>query len=273
MFAAVEAAVATVGALIARDRDGLGQHVEMPLFDALFEAGGAGASFERSAGPFLYVDLALGWYRCADGRYIALGSAWFRHLEWFVRAAGCDAWIEEGLVDFDRMKNDGAAAVEVRSRLVDLFARRTAREWEELGWANGCALAMVRSTAEWLAEAQPLAEGTLVDADDPELGRVRVPGRAVRVSTAPGGVAASRRPAGADAAELLDALDAALRDTPTSPTAPSAPASRPRRRRRSRASGCWTSRGWLRRRPRRSSLPSTELTSSRSTPTRPIGRW
>jgi crotonobetainyl-CoA:carnitine CoA-transferase CaiB-like acyl-CoA transferase len=218
VFAALESSVAVVGALIARDRDGLGQRIEMPLFDALFEAGGAGVIMERPQ-PFKYGDLALAWYRCADDRYIALGSAWFRHLEWFVRAAGCEAWIDEGIVDYDQMMSDPAAVAEVKARLVDLFAQRPAAEWEILGRAHGCSLAMTRSLAEWLAEDHPLAAGTLVDAKDPELGLVRAPGSAVRISTYPQGVAAPRRPPDADGAELRAQLDAILTQAGSSPAA------------------------------------------------------
>ena len=179
----------------------------MPLFDALFEAGGAIARMERSSEPFRIGDFALAWYRCADGRWIAIGSAWFRHLEWFVRAAGCDAWIDEGLVDYDRMMSDPEAVAEVRRRLVDLFATRPAAEWEAIGHAHGCSLIMVRSASEWLADPQPLESGTLVDSEDPELGRIRMPGRAVRISTAPDHAVSPRRPLGADDADLRAALD------------------------------------------------------------------
>jgi len=223
VFAAAEAAVAVMGGLIARDRDGLGQHIEMPLFNALFEAGGAGVRMERSTQPFKYGDLVLAWFRASDGRFVALGSAWFRHLEWFVRAAGCEAWIDEGLVDYDRMMTDHDAVEEVRRRLVELFAQRTALEWETMGRANGCSLAMVRSLAEWLDEDHPVVAGTLVDAHDPDLGRVRVPGKAVRLSTAPDHIASPRRGPGADDAELRAALDDVLVDDLPSASA-SAPA-------------------------------------------------
>ena len=56
VFAATEGALAVVGALIACERDGLGQHVEVPLFDALFDAGAAGMRMERTSGPFVLGD-------------------------------------------------------------------------------------------------------------------------------------------------------------------------------------------------------------------------
>ncbi len=224
VFAALEAAVAVVGALIARDRDGLGQQIEMPLFNALFEAGAAGAVIERP-GPFKYADFALAWYRCADGRYIALASAWFRHLEWFVRAAGCEAWIDEGLVDYDRMMKDPGAVAEVKARLIELFSQRPAREWEDLGRAHGCSLVMPRTLEEWLAEDHPLAAGALVDAQDPQLGRVRMPGRAVRVSTFADVMVEPRRPTDAGDTNVRTALDELVSDVEPRPSVPRASAS------------------------------------------------
>jgi crotonobetainyl-CoA:carnitine CoA-transferase CaiB-like acyl-CoA transferase len=228
VYAALEGAVAVVGALLARDRDGVGQHVEVPLYDALFEASNP-MTFERnspSVGDVVNA-LAWGWYRCADGRYIYIGSAWFRHTEWFVRAAGCEAWIDEGLVEYEHLMHDAAAVQELRSRFVALFARRPAREWEALGRAHGCSLAVVNSLMDWLAEPHALASGTLVDTDDPQLGRMVAPGRAVRASTAPDGGADPRRAPGADNAEVLPVLDRAVSEGLPAPGPAPAPGSSP----------------------------------------------
>src|SRR5262249_31133591 len=80
-------------------------------------------------------------------------------------------------------------------------------EWETLGRAHGCSVAMVRTLAEWLHEAHPLAAGTLVDTNDPLLGAVRVPGTAAQLSTTPAHDLTPRRRPGSDDAELKAALD------------------------------------------------------------------
>ena len=226
VYAAMEGAVAIVGALLARDRDGVGQYVEVPLYDALFEASSP-MTYERnppSVGDVVNA-LAWGWYRCADDRYIYIGSAWFRHTEWFVRAAGCEAWIDEGLVEYDRLIHDPAAVEELRNRFVDLFAQKPASEWETIGRAHGCSLAVVNSMTEWLAQPHARSSGTVVDTTDPQLGRIVGPGRAVRASTAPDGVAAPRRAPGADNAEVLPALDRAVSEGWSTPDAIPAPSS------------------------------------------------
>ena len=181
VFAASEAAMAIVAALVARERDGLGQWIEVPLFDALFEASGVRAmTFER--GGLALTDFGNGFYQCSDGRWVTFVAMWFRHLEWFVSAAGMQEWIAEGLVDFDRLWHDTGAVDELRHRLIALFGTRTAPAWEELGRDHGCTIAMMRSTEEWLNEPHAVASGTLVDIDHPTLGGVRVPGPAITVS-------------------------------------------------------------------------------------------
>ena len=220
VFGALEAALAITAALIARQRDGYGQHVEVPLFDALFEAIGLrGVIYEHGFPPF--TDFGSGFYRCGDGRSLTFIATWFRHLQWFVDAAGCHQWVDEGLVDFDRLWKDPDAGKELVRRLAALFDTRPAREWEALGWEHGCTIGMLRSTDEWMSEPHATASGTLVDVDDPVLGTIRVPGAAVCLGNHPEVVAPPRGRRGRDPDGVLAALDAA-------PPAPRAVAPRDR---------------------------------------------
>lgn len=212
VFAAFEAAVAIVAALIARDRDGVGQFIEVPMFDALFEASGVRA-MSMQGNALALTDFGNGFYRCSDGRWVTFLAMWFRHLEWFVAAAGQPQWITDGVVDFERLWSDPAAADELRRRLVALFATKPAAEWEAIGRAHGCTIAMLRSTDEWLSEPHAVESQTVVEVDDPILGRVRIPGRAVDISGFAPAALPAQRPDGSDTAEIVAALDA-LRESP-----------------------------------------------------------
>ncbi len=221
VFGALEGALGVVAALIARQRDGAGQSVEVPLFDALFEAMGLRAlSFERNAPGF--TDFGSGFYRCAGDTYLTFIATWFHHLEHFVEAAGVQDWIDSGVADYERLWSDTATLIDLQRRLADLFATRPAGEWEQLGRARGCTLGMLRSTAEWMAEDQALASRTLVEVVDPLLGRVRLPGPAVRSSCFPDPVLSPRRSPGSDTAAVVAALDAGARPPATSPPVPPA---------------------------------------------------
>ncbi len=165
VFAAMLGAVGVTAALLARQRDGLGQLVEVPLHDAFFEAIGARVlRYGRNtpAGALL----GSGFYRCADGRYVSLITVWYRHLEWLLRAAGQEEWLTDGTADYARLRSDPAAPAELGRRLVDLLAGRTAAEWEALGRDAGVPLAAVRTAAEWQKEAPRLVpESVRVEAD------------------------------------------------------------------------------------------------------------
>ena len=213
VFGAAEGAMAIIAAVVARDRDGVGQRIEVPLFDSLFEAIGLRAlSYDRDAPPF--TDFGSGFYHCSEDSYFTFIASWFHHLERFVTAAGVGHWIEDGIVDYDRLWADPAVLVELQQRLAALFATQPAREWETLARANGCTVGMLRSLSDWIAEPHAVESGTLIDVDDPVLGRVRVPGAAVHLHGHANDVAAPRRPAGADTTTIVAAIDRLVAATP-----------------------------------------------------------
>jgi crotonobetainyl-CoA:carnitine CoA-transferase CaiB-like acyl-CoA transferase len=102
-FGAIAAAVSIVMALIARQRDGLGQRIEVPLFDATFLAiGSTGLLVNGKPEGGRPDDPWAGIFRCADGRWIRLSLATFRFLERFVDAVGKPDWIAKGYVQRER---------------------------------------------------------------------------------------------------------------------------------------------------------------------------
>ncbi len=168
-FAAFLGAVGVVGALTERHRSGLGQRVSVPLFDAMFEAIGAAGAYVTERGLSPQRPLAQhgsGTYACADGRYVQFNpiGATPRFLTWFLQEAGRPEWTAIGNEDDDQ--NDGV----LRKRLTELFATRTASEWEELGRSAGVPLARIRTSEEWLATPHARASGMITRLDDPRLG-------------------------------------------------------------------------------------------------------
>jgi crotonobetainyl-CoA:carnitine CoA-transferase CaiB-like acyl-CoA transferase len=124
--AAYLASVAVVSALTERHRSGLGQRLEVPLYDAIFETIGAAGAYVTARGLSPQRPLAQhgsGTYKCSDGRYVQFNpiGATTRFVSWFLRAAGKPEWA--------RPAEDGL----LHERLAELFATRTAPEWEQLG--------------------------------------------------------------------------------------------------------------------------------------------
>ncbi len=201
-FAALTGAVAIVMALLARERDGVGQRIEVPLFDATFLAIGASGLLidGRPDGGARPDDPWGGQLQCADGRWVRVSLATFRFLERFVAAAGRTDWIDKGYVERERpgrLARGTPLRAQQEAEFVALFRSRPAAEWEALGLAAGVPITLIRTSAEWLAAPHPNAAGIVVDVVDPELGAMRQPGLAVRMLGTPG--AARPRAAHADA--------------------------------------------------------------------------
>ena len=180
-MAAFQAATACVMALIARERDGRGQHIEVPLFDAMYSLIGARGMSMPTPVQLSFDHIGFGVYRCADGRDVHFAPVAPRFMEWFVDAAGVTAWRTEGLMDRARLAEDPQHAAELRRRLRDLFASRPAAEWEKLANVAGAALSQCRTMGEWLQEPHALVSGCVLELQDPESNLMRQCGTAVRM--------------------------------------------------------------------------------------------
>jgi crotonobetainyl-CoA:carnitine CoA-transferase CaiB-like acyl-CoA transferase len=189
-FGAIAGAVAIVMALLARERDGLGQRVEVPLFDATFLAiGSTGLLVNGKPDGGRPDDPWAGIFRCADGRWIRLSLATFRFLDRFVHAVGKPDWVAKGYVQRER-PGPLARGTELRERqqadLAELFRSRPAAEWEALGRRADVPLTLVRTTGEWLATDHARSAGIVARVIDPEIGATIQPGPAVRLTATPG---------------------------------------------------------------------------------------
>jgi crotonobetainyl-CoA:carnitine CoA-transferase CaiB-like acyl-CoA transferase len=176
--AAFLAAVAVVSALVERHKSGRGQHIEVPLFDAVFEVIGDAGAYVTARGLSPQVPLAKwgsGTYQCRDGQYVQFNpiGATSRFVSWFLQAAGKPEWA--ATLDDD---------AELRGRLTELFATRTAAEWERLGHEAGVPLARIRPAAEWLATPHAQAAGEVVRLEDPVLGGTWMAGLPVHAGAA-----------------------------------------------------------------------------------------
>ncbi|HLZ68511.1 MAG TPA: CoA transferase [Dehalococcoidia bacterium] len=189
-YAAFLGATSVVMALIARERDGQGQRIEVPLFDATFTAIGArGITFhDPSAAPPPRGSAWVRQYECADGRWVQFHAANTRFILQFIKAAGVEQWQSEGLADRQRLNGDRALSAELLARMVALFKTRTAQEWEDLVNAAGTPTAICRESAEWLEHPHARGSRMIVEVEDPEYGPMLQPGVQARLLGTPGEV-------------------------------------------------------------------------------------
>lgn len=208
-IAAYLAATSVVMAAIARRRSSLGQHVEVPLFDAMFTLIGHSGAYVDSAGlrqPRGIHQRGAGAFRCLDGRYVQFDTSSPRHLTWFARAAGLLGSVERDLLDLSR-NTDPEVNERLHACLRELFLTRPAAYWEELGNEAGAAMGFVRTPAEWISTEQAVASGAVVHVEDPLLGPLWSAGAPVRLGGFGDQPVAPRHPPGADNGDVLDELD------------------------------------------------------------------
>jgi crotonobetainyl-CoA:carnitine CoA-transferase CaiB-like acyl-CoA transferase len=204
VYGAFQAAVAVGIALNVRERDGLGQRIEVPLFDGTFAAMGYRVSWMPNAPAMDPAAMRRlggvgGQLECKDGRWVMYMGGNLRARD-FLEATGAAEWV------------DAAAAgkmtyEEVAERARELFRTRTAKEWEDLSAEIGTECGLCRTSAEWLENEHALGSGIIIDVSDPKLGTVRGPGINVRMSETPGVVRFPRRLPDADRDEILAELE------------------------------------------------------------------
>ena len=189
-YGAFQGAVATIMALISRERDGLGQRVEVPLFDATFAAiGYNGLRVHNEEVPA--IDLRFIWsghFQCKDGRWVRFGGSGNQNLNQFVEAAGITSWREEGLTNLERFQGQPELVAELERRLTKLFKTRTAQEWEDLIAEAGSEGTVCRTSEEWFSHPHALESKMVIELQDPIHGRMLQPGINARMSLTPGKV-------------------------------------------------------------------------------------
>ncbi len=212
-FAALNAGISIGAALFSRERDGRGQHIEVPLFDAMFSAIGANGlavvGADTSGGR--PNDFGGGVFQCSDGRWALISLAKPHFLQRFAIAAGL-----AGQIDVERLATDRDTRDALSALLPEVMRTRSADQWERLGAEADLPLIRVRSTAEWITEDHAVASSTVVPLVDPRLGPTWQPSSPIRLSRSDASVRQPSRALDAD-------HDAILRESQAAQAAPAVP--------------------------------------------------
>jgi crotonobetainyl-CoA:carnitine CoA-transferase CaiB-like acyl-CoA transferase len=200
------AAFAIVTALLARERTGRGQYIDMAMSDgvlSLLTAAAAGVLAGGKAplpGQYALNGAAPHYnvYQCADGEWFSLGSLepWF--YENLCRAMGRE--------DFVPHEYDAGKYPEIFEHFRAEFRKKSRAEWfEYLSQWDICAAPVLRLD-EALGDPHNRARGMVVDVQHPTLGAVPQVGVAPKLSETPG-LARSTAPApGQHTDEVLRSL-------------------------------------------------------------------
>ncbi|OHV39172.1 carnitine dehydratase [Pseudofrankia sp. EUN1h] len=186
-FGGLMGAVSVVMALIARERTGRAQRIEIPLAEAYAEA------YSTMLGMRVYENPLMGdnhmlrdlTYACADGGIVDLSPYSKFVIPLLVAAGVAGDWEREGLIDvaartFSMEKRDRIMAM-----FADLVRSHPAAWWDEVATSAEMPVSMVRSPAEWVATEHASRSGAVVTLDDPLAGPVVLPGRGFDLPAAP----------------------------------------------------------------------------------------
>jgi crotonobetainyl-CoA:carnitine CoA-transferase CaiB-like acyl-CoA transferase len=198
------AAWATLAALLAREKTGRGQRVEVPMLDAfasfvLPDVIGARAFGEPPATAAAAENLYRAW-RTADGHVVVVVIE-DRQFEAVCRAIGRDDLVGETRYAtlLSRLQN----AAELFEMLEHELARWKTAELVERARRFGAPLAAVNGIDAFLADAQVLANQTVIDVEHPDTGPVPVLRSAPRFGDTPSGVHRPPPRLGEHTAEVL----------------------------------------------------------------------
>jgi len=203
------AAVAILAAVIARDRTGRGQQVDVSLFGAalswlptlLASYAGLGRGPRPGEPPLVGGLPQYDVYRTSDGRYVALGALEPKFLATFLRSAAREelAPLAAGdLSDRDRLRQELRAIV----------GARPLSYWARLSADVDACLAPVNTLDEALGDPQALSLGLVGHVDHPTLGRIPRVGLPIALSDSetPASVRREAPALGEHTAEVLAAL-------------------------------------------------------------------
>jgi crotonobetainyl-CoA:carnitine CoA-transferase CaiB-like acyl-CoA transferase len=188
--------LAITAALVARERTGVGQHIEASMLPrAAFVPTSA-----RSSGPMAATWMNLrgaprGLFECKDGRWV---HQWPIKPQSIVDAAACNRLEDAPAPEYTHRRIDPARIGMEPENIVVLFyylplmqaafKKFTAEEWRVWGERVKEGVQVVRTPEEAFSDELLLAEGSVVEVADPDLGPIRHIGVITELRRTPGAV-------------------------------------------------------------------------------------
>ncbi|MGI8927478.1 MAG: CaiB/BaiF CoA transferase family protein [Tepidiformaceae bacterium] len=199
------AAFAICVALIARERTGRGQDVDIGMSDGVLSlmtsafTGFFATGTPIRPGEFLLNGAApfYGTYRCSDGRWFSLGSIESHFYEALCRVLGLDEYLG---TQFDQSRWE-----EQKEKIGAVMATKSADEWMEIMSQHDICAAPVLEMENVVRDPHNLARGMVVEVDSP-IGPVKQIGVGPKLSDTPGKASHSAPTIGQDTDELLASL-------------------------------------------------------------------
>ncbi len=184
-------------ALVARNKTGKGQYVDIAYMDGAislmtwFNCGyffdgsmlKRGESWLHGAYPY------YGVYETKDGKYITVGCLEPHFWDSLCRLLGKEEYISNRFaLEHTFHKPEGEKWDEIHSSLKQIFLTKTRDEWFELLIRNDVPAGKVNTPDEVFSDPQVLHRQMVIEVEHPALGKIRQVGIAPRLSSTPGKV-------------------------------------------------------------------------------------
>jgi crotonobetainyl-CoA:carnitine CoA-transferase CaiB-like acyl-CoA transferase len=184
----LHAAFGILVALMARERTGRGQYVDIAMSDGVMallassigpvlmggESPERGANLLNGAVPHYNV------YECADGGWISIGSLEPHFFVNLCKTLECEHFIPQ---QYDSSKRE-----EIKAHFEKRFKEKTRDEWFEILSKTDICAGPIYSLREALDDPHNRARGMVVEVDHPTLGKIPHLGIATKLSETPGSV-------------------------------------------------------------------------------------
>ena len=182
----MSAAIGILAALMARERTGMGQFVDMSMTDAVVEA------TSMQINPYLLNGMVpkkgetmftghYPWYNVyetSDGKYISIGALepWF--FANLCELLGCEQLIEHQFAEGEKRE-------ETFKYFRETFLSKTRDEWVAILQQKDTCVAPVYDINEIESDPQLIARRMIIEADHPTMGRVKQVGSMHKLSDSP----------------------------------------------------------------------------------------
>jgi crotonobetainyl-CoA:carnitine CoA-transferase CaiB-like acyl-CoA transferase len=202
----MHAAYGILAALMARQRTGTGQYVDIAMSDGVLYllasvAGNVlagGKSPERGATVLNGSVPHYNVYQCSDGGWISIGSLEPLFFVNLCKTMDCEEFIP---LQYDAAKRD-----EIALHFKKQFLTKPRDEWFRILSQTDICAAPVYSMEEALQDPHNVARQMVIEVPHPKLGKVRQPGIGTKLSDTPGEVRTTAPVAGQHTDDVLHAL-------------------------------------------------------------------
>jgi crotonobetainyl-CoA:carnitine CoA-transferase CaiB-like acyl-CoA transferase len=179
---ALHAAIGILTAVIARQRTGQGQYIDISMTDSVFSF--VSRSLRTWLNPELwshteYGEVVLGPLEVKDGQFITVGNIEPYFWERFCKALGRD-----DLIPYKDAK--GEKGEEVSSAIKEILLTKSRDEWVDILTRADTAIAPVLDSQEILENPHILKRQLVMELDHPRLGKVKQMGFPIKLSDTPG---------------------------------------------------------------------------------------